>query len=108
FQTPFATLHKFNGWADIFLNTPAGGLEDIYGSLSYKVQGDGPVSGLKFDAVYHDFSADTGGSYGSEINLQISKNFMKHYSFEIKFADYQADGFATDTQKIWITLGAAF
>ena len=26
FQTPLATLHKFNGWADKFLSTPANGL----------------------------------------------------------------------------------
>lgn len=108
FQTPLATLHKFNGWADKFLGTPAGGLEDFYVSLSYKVQGGGPLKGLKFDAIYHDFSADTGGSYGSEIDLQVSKKFMDHYSIGLKLADYNADGFATDTKKIWFTLGAAF
>jgi hypothetical protein len=108
FQTPLATGHKFNGWADKFLATPAGGLQDFYASISYKVQGDGPMKGLKFDAIYHDFSADTVGDYGSEIDLQISKKFMEHYSFGVKFADYQADTFATDTQKIWFTLGAAF
>src|SRR3546814_3361296 len=30
FQTPLATLHAFNGWADRFLSTPGNGLEDIY------------------------------------------------------------------------------
>lgn len=34
FQTPLATLHKFNGWADKFLATPGAGLEDTYLSLS--------------------------------------------------------------------------
>ena len=29
-QTPLATLHKFNGWADLFLTTPNAGLEDAY------------------------------------------------------------------------------
>src|SRR3546814_9223571 len=28
FQTPFATLHKFNGWADKFLTTPGTGIQD--------------------------------------------------------------------------------
>ncbi len=32
-----ALLHKFNGWADKFLGIPADGLEDFYGSLSYKL-----------------------------------------------------------------------
>ena len=109
FQTPLATLHKFNGWADKFLGTPANGLEDLYLSVSYKVQGDGAMKGLKFDAIYHDFSADFGGgSYGTELDLQISKKFMKHYSFGLKYANYQADGFGSDTQKYWFSLGAAF
>ncbi|MBL4617636.1 MAG: hypothetical protein JKY46_08045 [Robiginitomaculum sp.] len=109
FQTPLATLHKFNGWADKFLGTPVNGLEDLYFSLSYKVQGDGAMKGLKFDAIYHDFSADVGnGSYGTEVDLQVSKKFMEHYSFGLKYANYQADGFGSDTQKYWFSLGAAF
>ncbi len=30
FQTPLATLHAFNGWADKFLSTPVNGIEDLY------------------------------------------------------------------------------
>jgi hypothetical protein len=66
------------------------------------------MKGLKFDAIYHDFSAATGGSYGTEIDLQVSKKISKHYYAGLKFADYNAKGFATDTQKIWFTLGANF
>jgi hypothetical protein len=33
-QTPMATLHKFNGWADLFLTTPAAGLRDLYAGLA--------------------------------------------------------------------------
>ncbi|PHR92822.1 MAG: hypothetical protein COA69_05710 [Robiginitomaculum sp.] len=108
FKTPLATLHKFNGWADKFLNTPAGGLEDFYGSLSYKTGGDGPMKGLKFDVIYHDFSADVGGDYGNELDLQVSKKFGKHYYAGLKFADYNSNGFASDTQKIWFTVGANY
>jgi len=108
FQTPLATLHKFNGWADKFLGTPAGGLEDKYAAASYKVGADGPFKGLKFDAIYHDFSAETGGDYGTEIDLQVSKSFMEHYFLGLKFADYSSDGFATDTQKLWLTFGAKY
>ena len=28
FSTPLATLHAFQGWADVFLNTPADGVDD--------------------------------------------------------------------------------
>ncbi|HWV11721.1 MAG TPA: alginate export family protein, partial [Sphingobium sp.] len=37
FQTPFATLHKFNGWADKFLTTPATGIQDYCGGIAYSV-----------------------------------------------------------------------
>src|SRR3546814_11261136 len=30
FQTPLATKHAFQGWADVFLTTPADGIEDAY------------------------------------------------------------------------------
>ncbi|HLF12977.1 MAG TPA: alginate export family protein, partial [Gammaproteobacteria bacterium] len=30
FQTPLATMHAFQGWADKFLTTPAAGIEDRY------------------------------------------------------------------------------
>ena len=42
FNTPLATLHPFNGWADKFLVTPADGLDDLY----VRMLGDaGPVGG---------------------------------------------------------------
>lgn len=111
FQTPLATLHKFNGWADKFLATPATGLEDMYGSVFYKVDGtDNELfDGTTFGVVYHDFGAETGGAdYGHEWNALIKRNFMEHYSVMLKYADYEADTFATDTQKLWLQLGAKF
>ena len=30
FKTPLATLHKFQGWADKFLGTPANGVKDSH------------------------------------------------------------------------------
>lgn len=110
FQTPLATLHKFNGWADQFLTTPAAGLEDIYAHVSYKVSGVNEIlDDTQLTVVYHDFSADIGGAdYGSEWNASIGRHFMEHYSLLLKFADYEADGFATDKQVAWLELGAKF
>ena len=45
-QTPLATLHPFNGWADKFANaTPPGGLEDRYASLVAKAGVGSPQLG---------------------------------------------------------------
>ncbi|RRQ21301.1 hypothetical protein [Thiohalobacter thiocyanaticus] len=97
FETPLATKHAFNGWADVFLNTPAAGLQDTY------VQVGGMLMGTKLLAVYHDYQADQGGAdYGTELNLLAARSFGKHYSAGIKYADYDADGFAVDTEKFWV------
>jgi hypothetical protein len=109
FKTPLATLHKFNGWADKFLGTPANGLRDLFVTAAYKVQGDGPMKGLLFKAIYHDFKSDVGDvDYGSEFDLLVSKKLNKYFTASVKAAFYNADGFATDTDKVWFTLGAKF
>ncbi|GAB2196253.1 alginate export family protein [Sessilibacter sp. MAH4] len=106
FSTPLATLHKFNGWADIFLNTPATGLEDTYLSLSAKV---GPGNAT---VVYHEFDTDEDtaaiSDLGSELDLQYAFKFGKKYSAGIKAAFYSADDVAVDTDKVWIWVSKAF
>lgn len=108
FQTPLATLHKFNGWADVFLNTPATGLEDLYVKAGFAPGDVGLFKKTKFSAIYHDFSADQGGAdYGSEFNFVAKANIDK-VGLLLKFADYSADTFAVDTQKFWVQLDYAF
>jgi hypothetical protein len=104
FATPLATLHKFNGWADVFLNTPASGLEDTFFLVSSKL-GPGKVT-----AVYHDFSADEGsvGDHGSEVDIAYGMKFGKNYFGGIKYADYSADNTGVDTEKLAVWLGAKF
>lgn len=103
FATPLATLHKFNGWADMFLGTPATGLEDIYVSVA------GKVAGGKWTVAYHDFSADEGSaSYGSEIDAVYGRPLNKTFSMGVKLAMYSADDFGVDTDKVWLWLGAKF
>lgn len=103
FQTPLATLHAFNGWADMFLATPANGLKDAYfgaGSTLY---------GIKLDAIYHDYRADRGNArYGTEWNLQATKPIAKKYLVGIKYASYNAKTFSVDTDKVWLWGEAKF
>ena len=103
FSTPLATLHKWNGFADKFLGTPADGLEDIY------ITGVTKVKGVKLVATYHDFSSDVNGiDYGSEIDLVAAYKVNKNYSLLAKYANYSSDSFATDTDKLWLMLTAKF
>ncbi len=96
FITPLATLHKFQGWADKFLGTPASGVQDMYAGIGGKA---GPV---KLKLVYHQYAADVGdGDLGSELNAVAIYPINKKVKTLLKFADYSADDHATDTQKVW-------
>jgi hypothetical protein len=100
FTTPLATLHKFNGWADKFLATPANGLEDRY------LQVDGKIRSLEWLARVHDFDAESSGaSYGSELDLQLLYRTTSQIVVALTGALYDADSFSTDTEKwsLWAT-----
>jgi hypothetical protein len=109
FQTPLATLHKFQGWADKFLVTPPNGIKDLYGSIGYtKPKPFAGVDAISLTAVYHDYDSDRLSlDYGDEINLQLSVK-VKKYTFLVKYADYNAKAFATDTKKFWASVEWAF
>ena len=99
-QTPLATLHAFNGWADTFLVTPAGGLEDIY------IGANGKAGKFTWVASYHDYRADTASAtlsrYGHELDLSLARPLWKEWTGLMKVADYRADDFARDTRKVWV------
>lgn len=108
FQTPLATLHKFQGWSDKFLATPLSGVEDLYVKAGYAPGGVGPFKGTKLLATYHDFSGETNGAdLGSEINFLASAKYKK-LGFTLKYADYQAETLARDTQKVWFQVEYGF
>jgi len=103
FNTPLATKHKFQGWADKFLGTPGTGIEDLYLTVGTK------VAGVKLLAVYHDFEAETtSADLGSEFGLVVAKQFGKNYGLSLKYADYQAGDTGVDTDKLWLTATAKF
>ena len=122
FQTPLATGHKFNGWADAFLTTPDEGLTDTYIGASYKVSGtDSVLDGTKFAATYHDFDSDAAavGDFGDEIDLSVGKTFtlkdaghpFKNVNVLLKYADYDGEtaaGVDADREKFWLQVGVKF
>ncbi len=97
FSTPLATLHKFQGFADKFLSTPANGIKDSYASVFTK------LLGAKVGIIYHDFDADKGSAdYGNEVDFIITKQVHKNIHLLLKYANYNAKDFATDTEKVWL------
>lgn len=110
FITPLATLHKFQGWNDKFLGGGSGnitgGIEDTYASASTV------VAGIKLSVVYHSLDSDDSkasgyDSLGSEVGFVVAKK-LGPVGLSLKYSDYSADDFSSDTSKLWLTAQAAF
>lgn len=106
FSTPLATLHVFQGWADVFLNTPPDGVRDLYAGVSYTTAPwprDNPVT---LNLVAHSFSDDSGANaFGDEINASARFVLNEHVSFELKAARFDGEDVRfPDRSKVWATL----
>jgi hypothetical protein len=103
FQTPLATLHKWQGWADKFTTTPPAGIKDTYAGIGAQRRG------WSAHALWHEFTAAAGEShYGSELDLSVAGKLTKQLEVLLKLADYRANDAYMNTRKIWIQLRAAF
>ena len=107
-STPMATLHKFNGWADVFLNTPSGGLQDIYGGIAYSFPAVSGVKGVSAAIAWHQFDSARGAlNYGSEWDASFGFK-VGSVGILAKYARYDAEDFGTDTEKFWLQAEYAF
>jgi hypothetical protein len=104
FRTPLATLHAFQGWADMFLSTPGAGINDMYATVKFKA-GNWGLTG-----VYHDFSAETGSAdFGTEFDVSAGTKITKNYSLLFKGAFFSSDSVSyVDTNKFWIMFTANY
>lgn len=104
FSTPLATLHLYQGWADKFLTTPANGIRDLYVTLRFAKKPVGWFESLSAIGSYHRFESERLSlDYGTELDLQLQAKWHR-WTGVLKYADYRANGFATDTDKLWIQL----
>ncbi|MBS0663826.1 MAG: alginate export family protein [Verrucomicrobia bacterium] len=105
FKTPLATLHAFNGWADLFLATPAGGLDDRYLRATANLPG-----AVALVSAYHWYASDVNAvDLGREFNLQLSRKLTPALTALVKFADFRHESAAfPDVQKSWVQLEYVF
>ena len=104
FTTPLATLHKFQGWADKFLTTPANGIEDLYATGGVTLKGVGSLDTLSMVAAYHDYEAEQiSADYGEEWNLSVAAK-IKRVNLMLKYADYRQGipAVGRSTEKVWM------
>lgn len=107
FQTPIATLHPFQGWADKFTTTPPEGIEDHYVSIAYTIASRGKFT-IGAVATFHDVLAEQGpADFGQELDLQIVAR-AERATLTLKHADYRAKQLFTDTVKVWVSVDYAF
>jgi hypothetical protein len=102
FSTPLATLHKFQGWVDKFLTTPANGIDDRYASFTAMFKGVGPLDTLSAVAVYHAYESERVSlDYGNELNLMLVGKWQR-FTGTLKYGDYSEGNPAyRDTAKFW-------
>jgi hypothetical protein len=104
FTTPLATLHKFQGWSDKFLTTPANGIEDLYATGAVTLKGVGSLDTLGLVVAYHDYEAEQiSADYGEEWNLSLAAK-IKRVNLMLKYADYREGipAVARSTEKVWM------
>ena len=113
-QTPLATVHAFNGWADKFVGapggsaTPVGGLEDTSATVVVKGLFANVIGPSKLVIQYHDYKADQTiagvEDYGDEWGVLFAKPFSKEWLGLVKYANFDdgGDGFSFDTEKFWV------
>ncbi|HET9113752.1 MAG TPA: hypothetical protein VFN66_07765 [Burkholderiales bacterium] len=109
-QTPLATKHSFSGWADMFLVTPATGLQDVYATLG------GTFAKFNLLSTYRDFHADYNNvHFGNEWDVSAAYPLDKHLTASVIYATYRASDGAggnfpgtpfpnVNTRKAWLML----
>lgn len=97
FRFPLGTNHKFQGFADNFLVTPAVGLQDLY----FGVGADLPW-GIKAAVTYHEYWSDEGGDdLGEELEFVANKQITPNWSVLVKGGFYDGDSGQPDTTRFW-------
>jgi hypothetical protein len=106
FATPLATLHAFQGWADVFLTTPGDGVRDLNGTIAWTDETPPFGRTLTLTVRAHDFSSDDGDTdFGDEFDISANWRINQRWAVEAKAAFFDGDDprFA-DRSKIWLAV----
>lgn len=102
FVTPLATAHKFNGFADAFLDNGGGnGLQNLIITIAPEL----PWS-MEGEMNYHEFwSHERGNHLGREIDAVLSRNVTPNLTALSKFAWFDGDSKGpADRWRLWFQL----
>jgi hypothetical protein len=98
FRFPLGTNHKFQGFADSFLVTPAEGLRDLSLGVGSTLPGK-----IKAQAIYHRFWSDYESvDLGWEIDFVASRSITREWSVLFKAAFYEGKNGQPQTDRVWL------
>jgi hypothetical protein len=107
FSTPLATLHAFQGDADVFLTTPAQGVADRYAKLGYHTGVDvlGAMRKLTLAGWYHAYRVARGsGELGHELDFDAIVSINEHWRLDGVYAAYDGTLAFASRNKTWLSL----
>lgn len=100
FQTPLASLRKFQGFANVFLITPLNGVVDHEANFAWEAGTIGQFKRASVKVAQHWFKADRGGAeYGSETDITFEGTW-RGAVISLGAAFYSADTFASNTSRL--------
>lgn len=103
FSTPLATLHAFNGFADMFLATPSNGLNDLYFKAAFPL-----LDGVTATVFVHKFESEMGNvDFGEEYDAVLGYKVNKNFSVTAKLAIFKGEA-KPDIDRLWIQLDGKF
>jgi hypothetical protein len=106
FSTPFATLHIFQGWADVFLTTPANGIKNLYVKGSYGFPATPLFTRVTATVVYHDFSAEqVSANFGHEWDAQLEAAVDANITVGVKYATFHGGASYASKSIGWLYVG---
>ncbi len=110
FITPLANTHKFNGFTDQFVSTPANGLQTWYleAGMAFK-SGHKSFGDLYTKTAFYSFQAENGNdNYGSEWSIQFSQKVFDDYDVGFLYASFDAEDYTTNAQKAALMVQTKF
>ncbi len=103
FRIPLGTNHKFNGFSDVFLTTPAKGLVDYYAWIGTK------ALGFKHKLSLHKFHNESGGTdLGWEVDYVAARPIGENAKVVIKGAHLMGNGPQRDVTRASAEINYSF
>jgi hypothetical protein len=108
FQPTLGSKRSFQGFAGVFARTPDFGVADTHLELRSVIGNFTPISNLSVLVRAHNFRSASGDMpLGSELDAGIAATLGVH-RLSVEFAQFESQGFASDSRALWFTVGRRF